>query len=305
MTIEVINVTKFFGKFMALDKVSLNVNNGEIVGYVGLNGAGKTTTIRISVGVLPPSSGDALIDGYSVTKDKKKASRLTGWVPEQPIFETDFKAIDYFIYLAGYYGYSTSEARRLARELLERFGLSEALNMKLSSYSLGMKKRFALAVSMIDDPPNFIFDEVLNGLDPKGIAYFRELALEFKKEGKAVFFSSHILSEVEGLADRVVFIHKGKIVGLYTLEEIKYMAKPAVELVLSSITEEVLKILREYGEPIVLNERKVIIKGYAKDRGDLVRDLVRAGTRIYEIKQEEKSLEDFFFELIKRADMVR
>lgn len=302
MTIEVISVSKLFGRIKALDNVSLSVKNGEIVGYVGLNGAGKTTTIRISVGVLPPTSGDVLIDGYSITKDKKNASKLVGWVPEQPIFETDFKAIDYFTYLAGYYGFSINSARRIAKELMERFGLGDALNTKLSSYSLGMKKRFALAVSMINDPPNFMFDEVLNGLDPRGIAYFRELALEFRKQGKAVFFSSHILGEVEGIADRVVFIHKGKIIGVYTMDEIKYMAKPAVELVLGNINEDVLKVLREYGEPVVVSNNKVIVKGCVRDRGDIVSDIVKTGVKVYEVKHEEKSLEEFFFDLINKAE---
>ncbi|MCC5990025.1 MAG: ABC transporter ATP-binding protein, partial [Thermosphaera sp.] len=206
--IEVNSVSKFFGRLKALDNVSFKVGNGEIAGYVGLNGAGKTTTIRIAVGVLPPDSGDVFIDGLSITREKKKASERIGWVPELPIFETDFKALDYYVYLAGYYGIPPGEARRMGREALEMLGLGDALNTKLAAYSQGMKKRFALAVSLINDPPNFIFDEVLNGLDPKGIVFFRDLAIKFKKQGKAVLFSSHILSEVEGIADKVVFIHK-------------------------------------------------------------------------------------------------
>ena len=168
MAIEVDTVSKSFGRVKALDGVSFAVGNGEVVGYVGLNGAGKTTTIRIVVGVLPPDSGDVLIDGYSVTRDKRRISKLIGWVPELPVFESELRALDYFTYLAGYYGIPAGEARRLGRELLERFGLGDALHRKLSGYSQGMRKRFALAVSMINDPPNFIFDEVLNGLDPQG-----------------------------------------------------------------------------------------------------------------------------------------
>lgn len=301
--ITVQGISKSFGKRRILDNVSFEVGNNEIVGYVGLNGAGKTTTIRITVGVLNPDSGDVIIDGYSIIRNKREASKLVGWVPEQPIFESEFKAIDYFVYIAGYYGVSAGEARILGRRLLEEVGLGDALNVKLSSYSQGMRKRFALAVSMINDPPNFIFDEVLNGLDPSGIVFFRELAIKFKKGGKAVFFSSHILSEVEGLADRVVFIHKGRIIGAYRMEEIKNMAKPAVEITLSYIDEKFVKHLREYGEPIVVNERKLILRGYSGDPSDLISDLVRLGARILEVKREEKSLEDFFFDVIKRAEV--
>ncbi|MEM4731802.1 MAG: ABC transporter ATP-binding protein [Desulfurococcaceae archaeon] len=303
--IDVQHVWRFFGGFKALEDVSFTVRNGEVVGYVGLNGAGKTTTIRIAVGVLPPSRGDVLIDNYSITRDKRRASMLVGWVPELPVFEYDFKALDYFVYLAGYYGYSISEARRVARELLERFGLGTAVNMKLSDFSQGMKKRFALAVSMINDPPNFIFDEVLNGLDPKGIAYFRELTLEFRRTGKAVLFSSHILSEVEGLADRVVFIHKGRIIGVYTMDEVKHMAKPAVELRVGTISEDLVKTLREYGEPLVLEAGRIIVKNYTGDPADIVEELVKKGVRVYEVKKAEKSLEDFFFELIRKSEERR
>ncbi|MEM4694800.1 MAG: ABC transporter ATP-binding protein, partial [Ignisphaera sp.] len=166
--IEIDGISKSFGSLKALDRVSFSVKNGEIVGYVGLNGAGKTTTIRICVGVLNPDSGDVKIDGYSITYEKRIASRYIGWVPELPIFELDEKALNYFVYLAGYYGISYTEARSLGRKLLEEVGLGNALNMKLKNFSLGMKKRFALAVSMINNPSNFIFDEVLNGLDPQG-----------------------------------------------------------------------------------------------------------------------------------------
>jgi ABC-2 type transport system ATP-binding protein len=303
LTIEVVNVSKSFGKVQALKDVSFDVKNGEVVGYVGLNGAGKTTTIRIAIGVLPPDRGDVYIDGVSVTRDKKRASWRVGWVPELPIFETEFKAIDYFVYLAGYYGITGSEARSLARELLSRFGLEDAINRKLSTFSQGMKKRFALAVSMINDPPNFIFDEVLNGLDPQGIAFFRELALEFRKRGKAVLFSSHILSEVEGIADRVVFIHKGRIIGNYSMDEIRHKAVSALHLTLNRVDDAVLKVLEKYGEPSTLDSRRVILRRPSVDSSIIIAELVKVGVGVLEAKYEERSLEDFFFNLIREAEV--
>ena len=238
--ISIKNVSKSFGSVKALDDVSFDVRNGEVVGYVGLNGAGKTTTIRIAVGVLPPDDGDVEIDGFSIVRDKRRASERIGWIPEIPLFERDFKALDYFIYIAGFHGIRGDEARRLGRELLEKVGLGDAMNKKLGHYSQGMRKRFALALSLINDPPNFLFDEVLNGLDPQGIAFFRELALEFKKNGKAVLFSSHILTEVENIADRVVFIHKGRIIADKTIEEIKREASSGGH---SSLEEYFFKLI--------------------------------------------------------------
>jgi len=302
VVVEVNEVSKSFGRVKALDGVSFAVSNSEVVGYVGLNGAGKTTTIRIAVGVLPPDSGDVLIDGYSVTRDKRRISKLVGWVPELPIFESELRALDYFTYLAGYYGIPAGEARRLGRELLERFGLGDALNRKLSGYSQGMRKRFALAVSMINDPPNFIFDEVLNGLDPQGIIFFRELAVEFRKQGKAVLFSSHILSEVEGIADRVVFIHRGRIIGVYSMDEIRYMARPALLITLTRLDDGVLKVLESYGIPQVVDERRVILRDPKADSSTVISELVSRGIGVEELRKEEKSLEEFFFSLVRKAE---
>ncbi len=295
--IEIHSVSKSFGKFKALDNVSFKVNNGEITGYVGLNGAGKTTTIRIAVGVLPPDSGDVFIDGFSVTREKKKASEKVGWVPELPIFETDFKALDYYAYLAGYYGIPPAEAKRMGKEVLETLGLGDALNKKLAEFSQGMKKRFALAVSLINDPPNFIFDEVLNGLDPKGIVFFRDLALKFKKQGKAVLFSSHILSEVEGIADKVVFIHKGRIIGVYGMSEIVNMAKPSLLVKVDRVGES-LSILEKYGRVEAKGEY-VVVSGLNTSSNVIIKELVENGFNVQEVRIEERSLEDFFFNLIK------
>ncbi len=296
--ISVENIVKSYGPIRALKGVSFTIGKGEVVGYVGLNGAGKTTTIRIAVGVLPPDSGDVVVDGYSVIREKRMASRLIGWVPEQPVFEPDAKAIDYFVYLAGYYGISGLEARSTAKRLLEEVGLGEAANRKLKEFSQGMRKRFALAVSMINNPPNFFFDEVLNGLDPQGIAFFRNLVLEFKREGRSVLFSSHILSEVEGVADKVVFIHKGRIVAVKTMQEIKSMAKPAVKIKLVKLDDGAIEILRGYGAPRLVGENTVLLEEPRTGPAAVNRALVEAGYDVEELVRVEARLEDVFFRII-------
>jgi len=297
--IEVRGVSKFFGSFQALDNVSFTVRNGEVVGYVGLNGAGKTTTIRIIVGVLNPDSGDVLINGHSVRYEKRIASRYVGWVPEQPIFELDARALDYFIYLAGYYGLSASEARTLARKLLEEVGLGNAMHMKLKEYSLGMRKRFALAVSMINNPDNYVFDEVLNGLDPQGIRYFRDLTDKLRRNGCAVLFSSHILSEVEDLADRVVFIHRGRIVKVMSMEEVKSMAKPALKIKLDRVDSRVKDILSSFGEVLIEGDT-VVISSMLRDPSEVIVALSKSGYRVLDYRQG-RALEDVFFRIIGEA----
>ncbi|WP_256202622.1 ATP-binding cassette domain-containing protein [Sulfuracidifex tepidarius] len=229
-------------------------------------------------------------------REKKKASERLAWVPELPIFELDVKAIDYFVYIAGYYGYSTSEARKLGMEMLEKVGLKGVERRKLENYSQGMKRRFALAVCLISNPQNYLFDEVLNGLDAQGIAYFRNLAADLKKEGKAVLFSSHILSEVESLADRVVFIHKGKIVKTMTMDEIRKFATPSLVLRVDKVDNNLIDDLSKFGEPTV-NGDKVTVRNF-NDDPSRVNSMISSRYKVYEMKLEYSSLEEVFFRII-------
>ena len=209
--IQIDAATKIFSKKdkPAADAVSLKAADGEIVGFVGLNGAGKTTTIRMAAGVSLPTSGSISIDGHDIVSDKVEACRRIGWVPEIPNFEPSTRALSLMEYFAGFYGIPASEAKERSLELLRTVGLGGEEGKKLRAYSQGMKKRFSLAVSMLGGPRNYLFDEVLNGLDPEGIRYFRRLMVDLRSKGVAVLLSSHILVEVESLADRVVFIHMG------------------------------------------------------------------------------------------------
>ncbi|QGA53906.1 ATP-binding cassette domain-containing protein [Sulfolobus sp. E5-1-F] len=294
--IEVLNVSKKYGNFLALQDVTFTINNGELVGYVGLNGAGKTTTIEIIAGVSFPSSGDVIIDGHSITKEKKEASKRVSWVPELPIFEQDAKALDYFIYLAGYYGIEKEEAKKKAEELFSSFGLLGREKDKLKNYSQGMKKRFVLAVSLLSDPNNFIFDEVLNGLDPQGIMFFRDLAIKLKREKKAILFSSHILSEVESIADRVIFIHKGKIIRQMAMDEIrKFFSSNTFRVTLGRVDNNVIKIAEKYGNP-TLQGNTIVIENFNGNITGLSSDL--SEYNIIEMSRLEGNLEEVFFKLI-------
>ncbi|WP_292319893.1 ABC transporter ATP-binding protein [Caldisphaera sp.] len=294
--IEVKNVSKKYKDFKALDNISFNVNNGEVVGFVGINGAGKTTTIKISAGVLKPTTGSVEIDGFDISKNKVEASKRIGWVPESPVFEENFKAIDYFKYLAGYYKIGGKEAEELGIKLFEETGIINAKNKKLKEFSQGMKKRFALAVSMIANPSNYLFDEVLNGLDPQGIVFFREFANRAKKENKAVLFSSHILSEVQNIADRVIIIHKGKILAIKNMDEVVKESKKAIRIAINNPDVNILNILSKFGEVNKINDDVFEIKGEVSS--EYINELlVKAGYKVSKIEQVG-GLEEYFLNLI-------
>jgi ABC-2 type transport system ATP-binding protein len=291
----------------AISSVSFDVKNGEIVGFVGLNGAGKTTTIRIAVGVSLPTSGTVLIDGHDITQEKPEASKSIGWVPELPNFEPNAKAWSLMRYLAGFYNIDRAEARRKSKELLASVGLSGFENRKIRTYSQGMKKRFSLAVSLLSDPQNFLFDEVLNGLDPEGIHFFRELMRGQKRMNKAILLSSHILTEIENIADRIVFIHRGRVIKIVTREELATYEgeKGVLRIILQNITDEALSYLKSLGGTAQVQGNEVLLSDFRGDSSQVNSELVKKGIAVREIKFEKTGLEQYFFDLIGKAEAAK
>jgi len=220
--IEFRSLTKIYGgnSRPAVSELSMNVNDGEVLGFAGLNGAGKTTTIRMAAGIIYPTSGTVLVDGKDIVKEKVQASMNIGWVPEFPNFEPNAKPLTLLKYYAGFYGIRADDAVRRGKELLDMFDLGDEVNKKLKNYSQGMKKRFSLVAALLPDPKNLLLDETLNGLDPEGIRFMRKFLADLRSKGKAILLSSHILTELENTADRVAVIHKGKLLEIIEREKL-------------------------------------------------------------------------------------
>lgn len=296
--IQVDGLTKSFSKKAppAADSVSFDVADGEIVGFVGLNGAGKTTTIRVAAGVSLPTAGNVLVDGNDVVVDKVEASKRIGWVPEIPNFEPNSSAISLMQYFAGYYGVPPHQARSRSMDLLGSVGLQGVENNKIRTYSQGMKKRFSLAASMLSEPKNYLFDEVLNGLDPEGIRYFRRLMLELRSQGAAVLLSSHILVEVESLADRIVFIHRGKVIKTISKSELASVGGSALNVVIKNPDDRALRYLEGLGE--VRREGDRFLVTSKADPAQVNSELLKMGYQVAEFGQRKEGLEDYFLKLV-------
>jgi ABC-2 type transport system ATP-binding protein len=299
--IRIDGVTKAFSKRSppAVVGVSFDVSDGEIVGFVGLNGAGKTTTIRVASGVSIPTAGRVSIDGHDVVSDKVEASKRVGWVPEIPNFEPNSSAMTLMEYFAGFYGVRGAEARTRSLELLKSVGLEGAESKKLRAYSQGMKKRFSLAAALLSEPKNFLFDEVLNGLDPEGIRYFRRLMLDQKAKGSAVLLSSHILVEVESLADRVVFIHRGKVIKIIGRGDLEKAGGQVIRLVIRNVDDRALGYLQGIGT--IRREGDTIYLASGTDPAKLNADLLGMGCQVTEFGIQKEGLEDYFLNLIGEA----
>ena len=285
-----------WGKPLAIDSVSFDVNDGETVGFVGLNGAGKTTTIRVAAGANLPTAGTVLIDGHDIVRDKVNASMALGWVPEFPNFDMGVKASSLIKYFAGYYRLGRNSDLRCA-EVLKSVGLEGAESKKLKEYSQGMKKRFSLGVSILPNPHNMVFDEVLNGLDPEGIAYFRQMVVDYKKDGKAVLFSSHLLSEVEALADKIVFIHKGRVLKVIRRADIIVAGEESLRIVINNIDQRVISYLETLGE-LKVEGSTVILSKFNAEPSAISTELAKMSYAVSEFTRINTSLEDYFFRLI-------
>ena len=220
LNLETINMSKKFGKFTALDGIDLKVNEGEVFGYIGPNGAGKTTTIRVLLGILQATEGSAKVFGLDAWKDAVEIHKRIAYVPGDVNLWpnlTGGEVIDLFVSLRGKHDKERRE------KLLKMFDLDPS--KKCRTYSKGNRQKVALVAALASDVDLFILDEPTSGLDPLMEQVFQECVLELKNKGKGIFLSSHILSEVERLCDRVGIIREGKLVETGTLSELRHLTR--------------------------------------------------------------------------------
>ncbi len=297
--LEIANLSKRFSRSAkpAVADLSLSVGRGEILGFVGLNGAGKTTTIRIASGLNRPSAGRVSVAGFDVSNEKVGASKHLGLVPEFPYFYRGARALSLLRYLAGFRGLHGSEARTRSRALLDLVGLSGVERNRIGSFSQGMKKRFALAAALLDDPEVLLLDEVLNGLDPEGIAQVRGLLSEWRREGKAVLLSSHLLHEVQNVADRVAIIHAGRLVRVLSRTEIAEATTGVLVITFGELDSLALDYLSTVGSVEAVGTT-VRVSNPTVPPEQINTELVRRGYRIKHLAFDRASLEDLFFRWI-------
>ena len=220
--IKIENVSKSYDKKnKVIDKLSLEINNGEIFGFLGPNGAGKTTTIKMITGILEIDKGDILIDGKSIKKEPIEAKKQIGLVPDNPDVFLKLKGIEYLNFMADIYEVSTQDRVKRIKELSEKFEINNVLNNKIESYSHGMRQKLIIIGVLLHNPKNWILDEPMTGLDPKSSFELKNMMREHANQKNTVFFSTHILDVAERLCDRIGIIDKGKLLFVGTYEDLK------------------------------------------------------------------------------------
>ena len=219
--LEIKNVTKKYGSNIALKDVSFNVNDGEIFAFIGHNGAGKTTLIKAIVGIHKFDEGDILINGKSIIKDPISCKKEIAFVPDNPELYDQMKAIDFINFICDMYEVPQNIRETNIKKYSKLFEIEENLNDTIDSFSHGMKQKVAIISALAHNPKILIMDEPFVGLDPKAVFDVKEIMNEMIKEGKTIFFSTHILDVAEKLCSRVAIIKKGELLKVDSMEKIK------------------------------------------------------------------------------------
>lgn len=220
--IQIQNLSKSYNKNKKIiNKLNLEINNGEIFGFLGPNGAGKTTTIKMITGILSIDEGDILIDKYSIQKEPLEAKKRFGYVPDNPDMFLKLKGIEYLNFLGDIYEVNEEERKKIIEELSELFEIKNALNNKIESYSHGMRQKIIIIGSLLHNPNNWIIDEPMTGLDPKASYELKKIMRKRADENKTVFFSTHILDVAEKVCDKIGIINKGELLFVGTIEEMR------------------------------------------------------------------------------------
>lgn len=221
--IEIIGVSKSYnrGTVKAVDNINLTINNGEIFGFLGPNGAGKTTLIKMITGILNADSGTIKINGKDISQEPIEAKMQFGFVPDDPNIFARLTGLEYLTFMADMYMVPTENRLSLIQKLLERFEMGRAAGDTIQSYSHGMKQKIVVIGALLHNPPVWILDEPMTGLDPRSSFDLKEMMREHADSGKTVFFSTHVLDVAEKVCDRLAIINKGRLILSGSMQEIR------------------------------------------------------------------------------------
>lgn len=298
------NLVKNYGKFRAVDNLSLEIGKGQIYGFVGANGAGKTTTIKVVAGLLKPTSGEVIVGGMDIRKNPVIYKRKIGYMPDFFGVYDDLKVTEYMNFYSGIYGIKVDERDKICDELLELVNLKDKKNSYVDDLSRGMKQRLCLARSLIHNPELLILDEPASGLDPKARVEMKEVLKELGNMGKTILISSHILPELAEMCTAIGIIDKGKKVVSGTVEEIMsqvYMNK-IIRIKVLDKKEELEKFLKE--QPVISSIKvhseyiDAEFEGTKEVMANMLKSAVNQDIPIISFCEVSRNLESVFMNLI-------
>lgn len=311
--IEIHELSKVFGEFTALDRLTISVDSGQILGFIGPNGAGKTTAIRIMVGLLRPTSGTARIAGADCVADSRKIKKLVGYMPDTFGSYDNMRVTEYLDFFGAAFGIGRSERGRRVSAVLETTGATWMKDRFVESLSHGMKQRVGIARTLLHDPQVLIFDEPANGLDPQARIEMREILLRLADQGKTLIVTSHILPELSRICNTVAIITKGKLRAFGRLQDIMRQINQRrtfeIQLLDGSQVENVRKLVSEAlgeadREGVTASAAEAMVR-FDTQRTDeqlagILAQLVDRHTNVSQFREVPTDLEDAFLTVTRR-----
>lgn len=293
-TIEVSSLTKTYNHVAAVNNVSFAVNKGEIFGFLGPNGAGKTTTIKAMLDLIHANTGTIVINGIDVKTQGKEAKKYIGYMPEKVAFYDNLTALQNLRFYAEIKHVSNEECS----QLIEEFGLGDTGKKRVGKFSKGMVQRLGMARAILGNPPILILDEPSGGLDPRGVVLIRDKILEMKKKGTTIFISSHILSEIQEICDRVGIINKGVLVAQDSVAGLskKLNLKPQISITVDSMSTAIENSIKNLPgvESIKVKGNTIDIVCDGAMKAKVILAISTAGANIQNLQTKEPSLEEVF-----------
>ena len=306
--LEIKNISKSYGKHIALSNLCLNIPEGALFGLVGPNGAGKTTFIKIFSGIIKPDRGEIIFGDMDVLRKEKEAKELIGYVPDVLGIYDNMTVFEYMSFFAATYGLTGYVARKKTEILLEQVGLTDKIDYFLNELSRGMQQKLCVARALIHDPKLIIMDEPASGLDPRSRYEFKELLQELNGSGKTVILSSHILSEVSEICTDIGIIETGKVVISGSVDNIleKVESSNPIKIKVINNVDIALDILKNNANVKLLSVDSgnfvVYFEGKKADEANLLKTLIDKDVMVTEFIREAGSLESFFIKVTNHSN---
>ncbi len=306
--VETKNLTKAYGGLIAVNKLSIKVEEGEIFGFLGPNGAGKTTTILMLLGLTEPTSGSALVCGFNPDREPIKIKRIAGYMPEHTGFYEELSALDNLWYTARLNGINTNEAESRIKESLKLVELSDVANHKVETYSRGMKQRLGVADVLIKKPKVFIMDEPTTGIDPDGVHKMLDLIVGLSKEHKiTIILSSHLLQQVQRICDRVAILVRGRMVAMGAVDslgkELRGRDRYITELQLAEQRPAILDAIKAI-EGVTGIEKSgdlTLIRSTADVRPQIAQKVFEMNGVLLHLKSQDYTLDEIYMKYFRGA----
>jgi len=303
--VHTIGLTRTYGAMTALNSLDLTVNRGDLFGFIGSNGAGKTTTLRILATFLAPSAGVARVLGHDVVSDADAVRHVIGYMPDFFGVYKDMEVTEYLDFFGACYKIPTAQREKTVNDVLELVGLTEKKGALIGALSRGMQQRLGLARVLIHDPQVLLLDEPASGLDPRARIEMMAILQELQRLGKTILISSHILSELQTLCNRVAIIEKGRLIYSGPVQGVREQMSSGLVVWVKVAAEperaiELLKTRTEVAEVVPVDGRiKVLMVNHDTDHSFVADTLVRGGLKLVGLQEDELGLEEVFLRVTK------